>query len=1063
MPPTPEPNRSASPVPSLPETALTTPPAPQPPTDAGTVDSPAPEVVTPPDSSPTDGIPAQIGGYCIEGEIARGGMGIVLRAHDERFGRSLAVKLLQEKYRGNAEVAQRFLEEAQVMGQLQHPGIPPVYDLGELPDGRPFFALKLIKGRTLAELLHERPHPAHDLARWVALFGQVCQTVAYAHSRGILHRDLKPSNIMVGAFGEVQVMDWGLAKVLGRPATGEVSSPPEDMSTIATVRTAEDDLATQEGAVLGTPAYMAPEQARGEVEQVDERCDVFGLGAMLCQILTGQPPYLGPNVTAVLRQASNAELDDACSRLDRCGADRELITLAKRCLEARLERRVRAAGEVAAAMTSYLQSVQHKLRQAEVEKAAAEARAEEEHKRRQVERQRRRTTMALATLAVLFAVTAALAGVWYVQDQAERETEQARLQAQKTRVEQEVQAALANESDERNKQQKQLADPQQVHLLLNEIDKWGSALERREQFLKLADKLVASNAELLTADLKERVSTQQVQWQADNNDYTVAKKLDESRLLATRIKGGRFTYTAAVEGYAGVFSDLRLDVAQGEPAEMAAQCKRFPVPLVLAAALDHWAELTLFAKDKTGPKLVANLMAIAKRVDPDPWRDQVRDTIAGQDEKKLQELKKLGSQLKHQSPQVILLLALSLPDKKGTVELLRQALVHHPRDYWLHFRLGTLVQDPGEKIGCYRAVLAIRPKSPPAYLNLGAALNAKGDLDEAITCYEKALELDADYGFAYYHLGAALREKKELDRAIECFNKALKYGAELHYVYNGLGWALLDKHDVAGAIANFHKALKLDDKFGLAYHGLGLALQTKGDLDGAIASYRKAVTYAPKNAYAHDDLGLGLQAQGNFVEALGYFQKSVALGNNAAKDHLKKCVLLLDLGRKLPAILANQAQPKDAAEQLALADLCLTYKQLYAAAAKLYAGAFDANPKLAEDLTKPNRYDAACAAVMAAAGLGKDATPLDANNKTQLRQQALDWLRADLALWQQQATSKAPAALDALSRSLAHWQTDSDLASIRDPMGLARLPDAERQEWQQLWAEVSKLLSAAKK
>jgi serine/threonine protein kinase len=154
-----------------------------------------------------------IGGYRIEGEIARGGMGIVLRAHDERFQRSLAVKVLQEKYRGNAEVARRFLEEAQVMGQLQHPGIPPVYDLGALPDGRPFFALKLIKGRTLAELLHERPHPAHDLARWVALFGQVCQAVAYAHSRGILHRDLKPSNVMVGAFGEVQVMDWGLAKV----------------------------------------------------------------------------------------------------------------------------------------------------------------------------------------------------------------------------------------------------------------------------------------------------------------------------------------------------------------------------------------------------------------------------------------------------------------------------------------------------------------------------------------------------------------------------------------------------------------------------------------------------------------------------------------------------------------------------------------------------------------------------------------------------------------------------------------------------------------------------------
>jgi serine/threonine-protein kinase len=149
---------------------------------AVTPESPTSDGVTSPPLA-DEGLPAQIGRYRIEGEIAHGGVGIVLRAHDERFQRSLAVKILQEQYRDNAAVVRRFLEEAQVMGQLQHPGIPPVYDLGELPDGRPFFALKLIKGRTLAELLKERPHPAHDLARWVALFGQVCQTLAPALGR----------------------------------------------------------------------------------------------------------------------------------------------------------------------------------------------------------------------------------------------------------------------------------------------------------------------------------------------------------------------------------------------------------------------------------------------------------------------------------------------------------------------------------------------------------------------------------------------------------------------------------------------------------------------------------------------------------------------------------------------------------------------------------------------------------------------------------------------------------------------------------------------------------------
>jgi hypothetical protein len=157
----------------------------------------------------------RVGRYDVQEEIARGGMGAVWRAQDNTFQRTVALKVLLASPQGRPELRQRILEEAQVLGQLQHPGIPPVHDRGELPDGRPFFAMKLIQGRTLAELLHERATPAHELPRFLGIFGQVCQTVAYAHSRGILHRDLKPANVMVGAFGEVQVMDWGLALARG--------------------------------------------------------------------------------------------------------------------------------------------------------------------------------------------------------------------------------------------------------------------------------------------------------------------------------------------------------------------------------------------------------------------------------------------------------------------------------------------------------------------------------------------------------------------------------------------------------------------------------------------------------------------------------------------------------------------------------------------------------------------------------------------------------------------------------------------------------------------------------
>jgi hypothetical protein len=165
MQPSAEPSRTPPPPQQLPETELTAPS-----NSPGTPDSTGPDAVTPPVPPPCAGPPEKVGRYRIASAIARGGVGIVLRAHDDTFNRTLAVKVLQGKYRGNADGAARFLEEAQVMGQLQHPGIPPVYDLGEMPDGRPFFALKLIKGRTLAGILKERPDPTHDLPRFIAIF-----------------------------------------------------------------------------------------------------------------------------------------------------------------------------------------------------------------------------------------------------------------------------------------------------------------------------------------------------------------------------------------------------------------------------------------------------------------------------------------------------------------------------------------------------------------------------------------------------------------------------------------------------------------------------------------------------------------------------------------------------------------------------------------------------------------------------------------------------------------------------------------------------------------------------
>jgi serine/threonine protein kinase len=375
--------------------------------------------------------PANPPGYELLDEIGRGGMGVVYRARDTALSRDVAVKLLSERYPPDSPAAQRFLSEARITGQLQHPGIPAVHQVGTLADGRPFLAMKLIKGNTLEAILKQRSSPlpispegrgedkAADRGRLLAIFEALCQALGYAHAHRVIHRDLKPANVMVGAFGEVQVMDWGLAKVLDEetPATEDTLPAEQTKAWTQVSPTPESGSQTQAGSLIGTPAFIAPEQAVGQIERVNERSDVFGLGALLAVILTDKPPYVGETGEAVRVLAVRGKLEDCFARLDASGAEPELVALCKKCLAFESADRPADAGTVAAAVAGLRAAADERARRAELERVRVEG-EQATALARSAERRKRRRLALLAAAVLAVAAVSGLTAVLAVQRQA---------------------------------------------------------------------------------------------------------------------------------------------------------------------------------------------------------------------------------------------------------------------------------------------------------------------------------------------------------------------------------------------------------------------------------------------------------------------------------------------------------------------------------------------------------------------------------------------------------------------------------------------------------------------
>jgi len=1137
--------------------------------------------------------------YQLQGEIARGGMGAVLKGRDVDLGRDLAIKVLLESHQGNSEVVRRFVEEAQIGGQLPHPGVVPVYELGTFPDRRPFFAMKLVKGRTLASLLHERTSPAQDLPRFVSIFEQVCQTMAYAHARGVIHRDLKPSNVMVGSFGEVQVMDWGLAKVLLQGGIAdEAAAQPLEVTVITTVRSgsAGSGSESQAGSVLGTPSYMAPEQARGEVDRIDERADVFGLGAILCEILTGRPPFAGSTREEIRAQAARGELTDALAWLEASGVDGELIGLARDCLAAVRDRRPRNAGEVARRVTTYLAGVQDRLKTAELARVEAQTRAEEETKRRAVadelaqeararaaeERKRRQMTVALATSVL---ITAGLVGGGWTY--------------------------LAKQWQER---------AARVTLALSEVEVLRTEAERADDDLSrwLAARDAAHAVEGLLADAPDK-STRRHATEVVREVTQAAAAAETDQKLLARLVDIRSAKADDPDGsttdaaYADAFRDAGIDIAALPPAEAGTKIQARPtrVRVALAAALDDWAAVRRSLRnDKEGARQVTEA---ARQADPNPWRNRLRNlhqSVPAQD--RLAILKDLAKSTgTEELPAVSLHLLgatlLALGDPTSSEAVLRAAQRLYPSDVWLnydlaqclermarreeairyymaarslrpetahslahaleakgetdqaiavfqdlvrlrpkrsghlnclgealqtrgrsqeakavldaaiaaaraaiwlkpalpgaHNTLGVALYNQGklsEAIAAYREAVRLKPDDFLPHNNLGNALSDQGKLDEAIAEYREAIRLKPDYAEAHDNVGLVLEQQGKLDEAIAEWRVALRLKPDYTEAHNNLGSVLFRQGKLGDAVAEFRSASRLKPDNFQARYNLGTALTEQGKLDEAIAEYRSALRLKPDYAEAHCNLGqvLFLQAnlegaiaeyrtalrlkpdlpeahcnlghvfrrQGRFVEALAELERGHELGSMnpnwryPTAQWVREAERLVELDRKLPAILAGKARPLDALESLGFAQLCHP-KKLYGASARFWSEAFQAQPKLADDMQGQNRYNAACDAALAGSGQGKDDLPLDDAARARWRNQAIDWLKADLTAWSKLLGSGPPQVRQSIQQALQHWKVDTDLAGLRDAAALAKLPENEQKACRALWAEVDALLA----
>jgi tetratricopeptide (TPR) repeat protein/serine/threonine protein kinase len=811
-----------------------------------------------------------IGPYKLLEQIGEGGMGTVWMAEQtEPIQRRVAVKVVKEGM-DSRQVLARFEAERQALALMEHPNIAKVLDAGRTPSGRPYFVMELVKGQPITKYCDDK---RLGVRQRLELFGDVCRAVQHAHQKGIIHRDLKPSNVLVAPYDGkpvVKVIDFGVAKATGQRLTDRT-------------------LFTGFGALVGTPEYMSPEQAEVNNQDIDTRSDIYSLGVLLYELLTGSTPLTRQRlkeaalleVLRVIREEEpprpSTRLSESKDALPAISAQRqtepakltrlvrgELDWIVMKALEKDRNRRYETANGFALDVQRYLAD--------EPVQACPPSAA---YRLRKFAR-RNKGRLAVAGLILFFLVVLGGGGGWVVRDRAAREEAAAK---------------------ERRDRERRLTA--RVEQMLDDVDR----LEREQKWTDALAAAKQAEATLAGGEADDAVRRRV----ADaRRDLEFVARLDRIRQeIALSIEGSGFNNRGAARDYLRAFRDYGVDVAQ-LPAEMAVAALRARPALAtpFAVALHDWV-LCLQVMGEGKPSWEP-LVAVARGIDPDPLRDRLRgmwkELVTPEWQAGLRRLA-VSIDVKTQSPATLDILgrtlaAAHLPD--AAVQILRDSQYAHPGDFFLNLHLGYQLLQGKDHMGAVRyfsAAVSIQPESVTAHNNLGVALDKQGKVDEAVAEYRKAVALDPKEAHAHSNLGGALKDQGKLDEAVAECRKAIALDPKFAFAHNNLGRALNAQGKVDEAVAEYRKAIALGSKLALAHYNLGLALTDQGKVDEAVAEYRKAIALDPKFALAHTNLGIALAYQKKLDEAVEECRKAIALDPTYALAHTNLGAALRERGK----------------------------------------------------------------------------------------------------------------------------------------------------------------------